>query len=301
MVDHRAFAWETVLVDGNWIHYRVGGPPDGPPMVHQHGFAISGTYLLPTAERLTDRFRVYIPDLPGFGRSPKPARPMGIEELGATLDHFMDAVGIERAVLVGNSLGCAIISELIALSPEKVSRAVLVSLAGGPHNQPLVRAIGQMALDGLGEPPGMITVAAPDYLRFGPVRALRLFTLMTRFPAVDRFLAMLSGYASYRLDEGQMWRFVLWMEAAARVPLLRESDWFRRGLDHLEGFATEAGTYRFPRDYLRERANGYYLYAGAHMGLGENRRRRAAIEIESTFHMLLIRQTMCGGEQQAGL
>ena len=189
MTEH-PFVWEAVRVDGTWIHYRVGGPPDGPPMVHQHGFAISGTYLLPTAERLTDRFRVYVPDLPGFGRSPKPERPMGIEELGAALAGFMDAVGIEGAVLVGNSLGCAIITELIATAPQKVSKAVLVSLAGGPHNRPLARAIGQMARDGLEEPPRMLTVAAPDYLRFGPVRALRLFTLMTRFPAFERFMAM---------------------------------------------------------------------------------------------------------------
>ena len=36
----------------------------------------------------------------------------------------------------------------------------------------------------------MIAVAAPDYLRFGPLRALRLFTLMTRFPAYERFVTM---------------------------------------------------------------------------------------------------------------
>jgi pimeloyl-ACP methyl ester carboxylesterase len=185
-----AFSWGAVLVDGNWIHYRVGGPEDGPPMVHQHGFAISGTYLVPTAELLIDTYRVYIPDLPGFGRSPKPARAMGIPELGRALNHFMDAVGLDQAVLVGNSLGCAIISELVAEAPEKVSRAVMVSLAGGPHNQPLLKAVGQMALDGVDEPPSMVAVAAPDYLKFGMVRALRLFKAMTEFPAFDRFMAM---------------------------------------------------------------------------------------------------------------
>lgn len=185
-----AFTWQAVLVDGNWIHYRVGGPEDGPPMVHQHGFAISGTYLLPTAELLADSYRIYIPDLPGFGRSPRPAREMGIEDLGRTLSHFMDAVGVQQAVLVGNSLGCAIIAELVAKSPEKVSRAVLVSLAGGPHNRPLVKAVGQMARDGLVEPPRMMTVAAPDYLRFGVIRALNLFRLMTQFPAFERFMSM---------------------------------------------------------------------------------------------------------------
>jgi pimeloyl-ACP methyl ester carboxylesterase len=159
-------------------------------MVHVHGFAISGSYLMPTAELLADDFRVYVPDLPGFGRSPKPAKVLTIEELGSTLHHFMLAVGIERAVVVGNSLGCAITAELIADAPEIVEKAVMVGLAGGKQNQPLVRAIGQMAKDGLKEPPALVTVAAPDYLRFGVVRAIKLFTWMTEFPAIQRFMAM---------------------------------------------------------------------------------------------------------------
>ena len=188
--DMNEFSWNSVLVDGNLIRYRVGGPVDAPPMIHQHGFAISGTYMLPTAVRLTDSFRVYVPDLPGFGRSPKPKVPLTIEELGTALNHFMDALGIEQAILVGNSLGCAIIAELIAEAPEKVSKAILVSLAGGAHNRPLGKALGQMARDGLVEPPTLLPVAVPDYLRFGMVRAMRLFIAMTKFPAYQRIMSM---------------------------------------------------------------------------------------------------------------
>jgi pimeloyl-ACP methyl ester carboxylesterase len=188
--DGSAFTWQAVRVDGDWIRYRVGGPAAGPPMVHQHGFAISGTYLVPTAELLAETYRVYIPDLPGFGRSPRPDRALGIEELADSLNGFMDAVGITQAVMVGNSLGCAIIAELVNDAPEKVSRAVMVGIAGGQHNQPLVRAVGQMARDGLAEPPGLLRVVGPDYLRFGAVRALKLFSAMTRFPALERFTAL---------------------------------------------------------------------------------------------------------------
>lgn len=184
------FTWNSVLVDGNWIRYRVAGPVDAPPMIHQHGFAISGSYLLPTASLLTDSFRVYVPDLPGFGRSPKPKQPLSIEELGTSLNHFMDALGIEQAVVVGNSLGCAITAELINEDPGKVSRAVMVGLAGGPHNRPLAKALVQMARDGLVEPPALLPVAAPDYLRYGMVRAIRLFDKMTRFPAYERFMSI---------------------------------------------------------------------------------------------------------------
>lgn len=184
------FLWRTVTVDDHEVHYRVAGPEDAPPMVHVHGFAISGNYLLPTAELLVDSFHVYVPDLPGFGRSPKPAAPLGISGLGMVLNHFMDEVGITSATLVGNSLGCAIITELIDAAPEKVERAVMVGLAGGPHNRPLVKAIGQMARDGLAEPPALMRVAAPDYLRFGPIRALKLFSKMSKFPAYQRFMSM---------------------------------------------------------------------------------------------------------------
>lgn len=185
-----AFIWQTVTVGGNQIRYRVAGPVDAPVMVHVHGFAISGTYLLPTAELLADSYRVYVPDLPGFGRSPKPAQTLGIVELAAALRGFMGAVGIERATLVGNSLGCAIVAELITSAPELVERTVMVGLAGGRHNRPLVRAVGQMLRDGLVEPPRLLTVAAPDYLRFGVGRAIRLFSEMTKYPSYERFMTL---------------------------------------------------------------------------------------------------------------
>jgi pimeloyl-ACP methyl ester carboxylesterase len=107
------------------------------------------------------------------------------------LDHVARvAVGIERAIVVGNSLGCAITAELIAEAPEKVSKAVLVSLAGGAHNRPLGKGLVQMARDGFVEPPTLLPVAVPDYLRFGMVRALRLFIAMTKFPAYQRIMSM---------------------------------------------------------------------------------------------------------------
>lgn len=178
-------------VDGRSLFYRASQHGDGrPTLVHVHGFAISGTYLLPTAELLTDDFDVVVPDLPGYGRSAKPPKPLTIVELAEALGAFMDAIGLERASLVGNSMGCAITVEFADLFPDRIDHAVLVSPAGGPHSQPLIRAIGQMARDGVREPPRMMTVATPDYLKFGPINALRLFHAMTRFPAVERLLAM---------------------------------------------------------------------------------------------------------------
>ena len=63
---------------------------------------------------------------------------------------------------------------------------MLVSPAGGPTNQPMPRAIGQMMLDAPREPLGMLPIAVRDYLRFGVLQSWRLFKSMTEFPTLER-------------------------------------------------------------------------------------------------------------------
>ncbi|MGV1035919.1 MAG: alpha/beta fold hydrolase [Candidatus Nanopelagicales bacterium] len=165
--------------------YRQAGPAGAAPaMVHIHGFGISGSYLLPTAGLLTNEFDTYVPDLPGFGRSPGPPKPMSIIELGDSVISFLDSVGLETATLVGNSMGCPVIARAMQRHPDRVDRAILVSPAGGLHNRPIGRGLAQLAVDGLREPPSLIKVAGPDYARFGLVNGLRLFNEMTKSPTI---------------------------------------------------------------------------------------------------------------------
>jgi pimeloyl-ACP methyl ester carboxylesterase len=180
----------TVAVGDRTVFYRRGeGPRDALPVVHVHGFGISGRYLLPTARLLTPLGVNLVPDLPGYGRSPRPPRTLTLPELSEALLGFLDALGIDRAVLVGNSMGCPVILDVAHHHPERVARLVLVAPAGGVHNQPLPRALVQLARDGLRESPRMARVAVPDYLGFGPVNSLRLFRALTRFPSLDRLVS----------------------------------------------------------------------------------------------------------------
>lgn len=173
-------------VAGGEFFYRYAGPDhDAPTIVHVHGFAISGTYLLPTAARLAADYHTYVPDLPGYGRTPGPRRPLGIYELADSLAAFCDSVNLQRPIFVGNSMGCAVIGRFIERYPERVERAVLVSPAGGLHSQPLLRGLSQLARDGLREPPSLITAAGPDYLKFGVINGLRLFMQLTQSPTVQ--------------------------------------------------------------------------------------------------------------------
>ena len=116
-----------------------------------------------------------VPDLPGYGHSQRRSRVLDIPDLAVALVAVLDALDIDKAVLVGNSMGCPVGLEVAHAMPERVHRLVLVSPAGGVQNQPLVRALGQLAIDGIRESPKMLPVAVPDYVRFGPINGLRLF------------------------------------------------------------------------------------------------------------------------------
>jgi pimeloyl-ACP methyl ester carboxylesterase len=177
-----------VLVEGLPVYQRycVDAGDDTTAMVHVHGFGISGTYLEPTAARLAARHRTFVPDLPGMGRSIRPDRPLDLPGLARALIGYCDAVGVERATFVGNSLGCPIIVEVASAFPERIERAVLVSPAGGPNNQPIPRAVRQMAIDGTREPVSMLPIAVRDYLRFGLWRGWSLFKAMTEYPTLER-------------------------------------------------------------------------------------------------------------------
>src|SRR3954447_21928921 len=189
-----------VVADAGWRELRVEvqgrpgfvrmGPvvPGSIPLVHVHGFAVSGSYLLPTARALAHRATTVVPDLPGYGNSAAWGHALGISSLSWVLLEVLTALGLERVVLIGNSMGGPVCLEVAHSAPERVAGVVLASPAGGMHNQPLVRALVQLARDVGRENPRMARLVLRDYLRFGPVNALQLFGELVRFPSLERLL-----------------------------------------------------------------------------------------------------------------
>ena len=118
-----------INVGGLTTRYFTAGN-DGLPLVLLHGdsaSALDWSWVLP---KLGATHQVYAPDFPGFGESAKPNREYSLEFFKQFLGDFLDALGIERAVLVGNSLG-GLISLRFALShPEQVAALVLVDSSG---------------------------------------------------------------------------------------------------------------------------------------------------------------------------
>ena len=102
-------------------------PASLPPVVMVHGLAMSSWYLTPLAQRLAPICRVYVPDLPGFGRSENPPHILTIAGMADALAGWMCAVGLERAVILGHSLGCQVVARFAARYPEMTLGAILVS------------------------------------------------------------------------------------------------------------------------------------------------------------------------------
>jgi 2-hydroxy-6-oxonona-2,4-dienedioate hydrolase len=97
-----------------------------------HGLIVSGRYMVPTAELLAAHYRVFVPDLPSFGKSEKPPRTLDVAGLSDSLAAWMGEGGLDRAALVGNPFGCQIIVELAPASP----RARRAGRAARSHDGP---------------------------------------------------------------------------------------------------------------------------------------------------------------------
>jgi pimeloyl-ACP methyl ester carboxylesterase len=101
----------------------------GPPLVLVHGYLWSRIVWDDVVPRLSRRFRVIVPDLPGFGDSekPSPARyPYSFEAFAESLVDLIAAAGGSRVSVCGHSMGGAIALTLAASHPDLVDKLILV-------------------------------------------------------------------------------------------------------------------------------------------------------------------------------
>ena len=104
----------------------------GPALVLLHGLGGNWQSWIATLPALSARHRVIAVDLPGFGRSPLPSGAITMEGYADTVVELLDRLGIERATLVGNSMGGLVSIEAAVRHPRRVAAAVLVCSGGIP-------------------------------------------------------------------------------------------------------------------------------------------------------------------------
>ena len=103
---------------------------EGPALVFLHGIAGSGRYWAPRIMPLAKSFRLFMPDLLGFGRSPWPEAQYTIALHVSTVRQYLARVGLdgEPITIVGHSLGSILALEYAARFPGNVQSLVLFNL-----------------------------------------------------------------------------------------------------------------------------------------------------------------------------
>ncbi len=132
--DWRTVDWvghqQRIQVAGSEVNYVDIGSGEDHPIVFIHGLGGQWQNWLENIPRFAQDRRVVVPDLPGFGRSPMPPEKITIDYYGRVVAELCDALGLGPAVIVGNSMGGYIASQVAIERPDLVERLMLVSAAG---------------------------------------------------------------------------------------------------------------------------------------------------------------------------
>ncbi len=117
---------------GTRIHYYDAGAGEAVVLVHgfastvEHNWGATGWIVA-----LSKTYRVIAPDVRGHGLSDKPHAPeaYGYSKMGSDVTRLMDHLGVERAILIGYSMGASIAIELMLSHPERFRAMVLGGIA----------------------------------------------------------------------------------------------------------------------------------------------------------------------------
>ena len=186
-------------VKGLRIHTRQSAGSAAAPVVLIHGLGMSCRYLEPTARRLAATHDVFVPDMPGYGRSDHPPRALNIAELADAVAAWMHVAGPDRATFAGNSLGCQVIVDLALRYPDLVDCAVLIGATVDPAARSFWRQVGRGLLDLPHEPMSLIPVLAGDYFIAGPIRVAQTLAyaieddVAGRLPLLDMPVLVVRG------------------------------------------------------------------------------------------------------------
>ena len=206
--------------------YRTLGD-QGSTVILLHGIARSLEDWSENMRALSSLHRVFALDLVGFGLSDKPDLPYSVPFLAGFVRQFMQTLGLEPAVLMGNSMGGAVALELAFSNPELVEALVLAAPAGiGPKGAkwlawcsvPIVgELIAQPSRAGT-ERIQKSLFANPDF--FTPERITRDFELAVQPGATKAFLKTLRSMANYNGVRSSLYEPTLERLGLLKIPTL---------------------------------------------------------------------------------
>jgi pimeloyl-ACP methyl ester carboxylesterase len=226
---------KETTVFGQKIQYVDVG--SGPVVVLLHGLGGNSLNWAFNFAALSQKFRVIAPDLIGFGRSDKPLINYRVQTYADFLDKFLEGLNVERASLVGNSMG-GWIAALYALKyPKRVERVVLVDAAGfAPPKEfdlstlsglnPSTREQTRYLMNLVFFNPAFKAEANVDATLAARIAAGDGYTIQSLVESIYRNEDMLDG----KLAGIKQPTLIIWGREDGLTPLAREGEKFKREL-----------------------------------------------------------------------
>src|SRR5208283_1908259 len=122
----------VALPDGEVLAYIDMGNRAGPAVVLIHGYTDNARDWAPMLPYVSKQFRLILVDIRGHGRSSKPECCYSRLDFAYDIKLLLDALGVQKADIVGHSLGSIIAQTFAEYWPERTDRVVLISSTGGP-------------------------------------------------------------------------------------------------------------------------------------------------------------------------
>lgn len=169
-----------------YARVRTGSGSGRATFVLVHGLGVSGRYMMPMAHNLAAGHDVFVPDLPGFGRSGRPAHALTLAEEADALAGWMTALGLPRANFLGNSFGCQTIVTLALRHPRLIERAVLVGATLDPDGRSLPSLVWRSLCDVPHERLSLWPIVFHDFLSAGIGRCLQTLRYAQEDPLVEK-------------------------------------------------------------------------------------------------------------------
>jgi pimeloyl-ACP methyl ester carboxylesterase len=230
---------KEAVVFGQKIRYTDAGT--GPAVVLLHGLGGNSANWAFNTPALAQKHRVIVPDQVGFGGSDKPLINYRVATYVDFLDKFLEGLKVERASLVGNSMGGWVAAAYALKHPAKVERLVLVDAAGfAPPKEFDLAALSGLnpsTREGMKQLAGLVffnpllkTDAAVDVLLAQRLSAGDGYTIQSLVESIHRGEDMLDG----RLGAIKQPVLIVWGRNDGLTPLAREGERFRREIPHAQ-------------------------------------------------------------------
>ena len=130
-----AINYRTVDVDGSKVFYREAVATGAPKLLLLHGFPTAGHMFRDLIPRLSDRFHLIAPDLPGFGNSEIPSGGHTFDRIAGVIDRFTEVVGFDRYAVYVFDYGAPVGFRLAVKHPERIT--AIISQNGNAYEEGL--------------------------------------------------------------------------------------------------------------------------------------------------------------------